>query len=197
MHQAEAAKISTTAPGSSVASAQASEKNARSPKGNSASAYNKRSCVVCRARKVRCDKLSPCSNCRRANIDCILPCTDRPPRWARRLDRVAGNVASQPLNSPNSEPAAAQVMERIRNLESLVKELNEQLKQANAAGSSGVNCPESLNPEPDAGHQSNIERRPRTGNTQDHFGRLVPLNGNQNRYVSSGFWSRISERYAG
>ncbi|CAK7209140.1 hypothetical protein SCUCBS95973_000350 [Sporothrix curviconia] len=44
-----------------------------------------RSCVTCRQRKVRCDKLSPCTNCRRADIPCVLPSTERPPRWARRL----------------------------------------------------------------------------------------------------------------
>ncbi|CAK7272042.1 hypothetical protein SEPCBS57363_004933 [Sporothrix epigloea] len=45
----------------------------------------RRSCVTCRQRKVRCDKLSPCSNCCRADIPCLLPSTERPPRWARRL----------------------------------------------------------------------------------------------------------------
>ncbi|KAK1837621.1 fungal specific transcription factor domain-containing protein, partial [Colletotrichum chrysophilum] len=36
-------------------------------------ALNPRSCVTCRRRKVRCDKQMPCSNCRRAVIQCIFP----------------------------------------------------------------------------------------------------------------------------
>ncbi len=50
-----------------------------------ASGAKLRSCVTCRQRKVRCDKLSPCSNCRRADIPCVLPSAERSPRWARRL----------------------------------------------------------------------------------------------------------------
>jgi hypothetical protein len=121
----------------------ASEKNATSlASGRSSSsapapapAPKLRSCVVCRTRKVRCDKLSPCSNCRRANI---APSTDRPPRWARRLERVANNAASNAQASKDTDAAAAQVMERLRNLESLVKELSGQLEQANAAASSAA-----------------------------------------------------------
>ncbi|KAH6976630.1 hypothetical protein EDB80DRAFT_739926 [Ilyonectria destructans] len=64
-----------------------------------------RSCVVCRSRKVRCDKLSPYSNCRRANIPCVVPSNDRPPRWARRLERVANNAAVE------SSPPDQAVME--------------------------------------------------------------------------------------
>jgi hypothetical protein len=48
-----------------------------------------RSCVTCRQRKVRCDKRAPCSNCRRADIACVFPSLDRPPRWARRIKEAA------------------------------------------------------------------------------------------------------------
>ncbi|KAK7749967.1 hypothetical protein SLS62_008076 [Diatrype stigma] len=117
----------------------------------SATAPRPRSCVTCRARKVRCDKASPCANCRRAGVDCVIPPPDnRPPRWARRLERVAhsaraaetaGNMETAPPNTTtttttNADLAAgggvAQAMERLRSLESLVKELSGQLEQARA-----------------------------------------------------------------
>jgi hypothetical protein len=172
-----------------LASVSAPEKVARLDTSGRNDAPKPRSCVVCRSRKVRCDKRAPCSNCRRANIACVFPPTDRPPRWARRLD-----------HSSLSDPKAAQadsvadgVMERLHNLESLVKELSSQLEQAKSAansaagGSSGVGSPESSTndrpPNSSAGDES----------VQNRFGRLVLQDKNQSRYVSSGFWSRVSD----
>ncbi|TVY14646.1 Bikaverin cluster transcription factor bik5 [Lachnellula arida] len=171
------------------------------PASASAPIPKKRSCVVCRSRKVRCDKLSPCSNCRRANIACVFPSTDRPPRWARRL--AASNPQQVPAVSQNPDPAATQVMERLRNLESLVKDLSGQLEVANAAaaansvagGSSGVNSPGSSSHDRDTGHQKEASPSTNTGNVglQKQFGRLVLQDANRSRYVNSGFWSRVND----
>ena len=175
-----------------------SRSNASEPK--SASTPKLRSCVVCRSRKVRCDKLSPCSNCRRANIACVFPSTDRPPRWARRLERATNNAT---LNAQASQggldPAAAQVMDRLRNLESLVKDLRGQLEQANVAASSaagsssGVNSPGSSSHDRDDDRQRDASPNLNAGNVQKQFGRLVFQDANRSRYVSSGFWSRVND----
>jgi hypothetical protein len=131
---------------------------------------------VCRTRKVRCDKQSPCSNCVRGKIACVFPSTDRPPRWARR--QAAAN-------------APPQLMERLQNLESLVKDLSSQLEQANAAassaagGSSGVNSPNSYGQDRAVDHQGDALQKP--------FGRLVLQDANRSRYVGSGFWSRVND----
>ncbi|PLB46398.1 hypothetical protein P170DRAFT_448304 [Aspergillus steynii IBT 23096] len=161
------------------------EKNTTSPASNPSSVPKLRSCVVCRARKVRCDKLSPCSNCRRANIACVVPSADRPPRWARRLD-VASNAASH------------EVMERVRTLENLVKQLRGQLAEANAAvvrsatGGSAVNSSGgSMHDHQDLSHQK-LE-----GDVHDQFGRLVLQDPDRSRYVSSGFWSRVNDEIDG
>ena len=108
-----------------------------------------RSCAICRSRKVRCDKLLPCSNCRRANIACVFPSADRPLRWARRLECLANNAgASNPPTQQVIDPGVDKVMDRLRNLESLVEKLRGQLVQARVeaassvdSGSSGVNSP--------------------------------------------------------
>jgi len=170
------------------------------PASASAPIPKKRSCVVCRSRKVRCDKLSPCSNCRRANIACVFPSTDRPPRWARRLAASNPQVSAV---SQTPDPAATQVMERLRNLESLVKDLSGQLEVANAAaaanstagGSSGVNSPGSSSYDRDTGHQKEASPSTNTENVrlQKQFGRLVLQDANRSRYVSSGFWSRVND----
>jgi len=81
-------------------------------------------------------------------------------------------------------------MQRLQNLESLVKELSGQLEQANAAagsaagGSSGVNSPSS-NQDRDTDPQMDPLQKP--------FGRLVLQDANRSRYVGSGFWSRVDD----
>ena len=204
MAQTPPVTISMTPAGSADASASLSEKNATLSTANtstlaSASKPKVRSCVVCRTRKVRCDRQSPCSNCRRANIACVFPSTDRPPRWARRLERITKEEASKPKKSQDPDPAAARVVERLRNLENLVKELSGQLEQANAAassvasGSSGVNSPESSGYDHDTAHQRDASPGTDTGPIRKQFGRLVLQDANRSRYVSSGFWSRVDD----
>ncbi|CAM1507767.1 Fc.00g046150.m01.CDS01 [Cosmosporella sp. VM-42] len=188
-------------PPSAVAtgSASVSEKNATA----SASAMKQRSCVVCRSRKVRCDKQTPCSNCRRANIECVVPSNDRPPKWARRLERITNNAASPAKVPEEPGPGVGQVMERLRNLEGLVKELSSQLEQANAAassaagGSSGLNSPGNSSQERDADHQTGTTSTASTTGMQKHFGRLVLKDSSRSRYVGSGFWSRVSDELDG
>jgi hypothetical protein len=174
------------------------EKDARSdPSGRNTTSLKPRSCIVCRSRKVRCDKRAPCSNCRRANSACVLPPTDRPPRWARRLDRLNGAVSNLHA-SQEAEPVAEDAMERLHNLESLVQELRVQLEQAKLAtnsaaeGSSGVGSPENSAHD----RQSNVSSIS-TANVQNKFGRMVLQGSNRSRYVSSGFWSRVNDEVCG
>lgn len=193
-----------------ASSASASEKHASSttasPAPTSVSALNPkvRSCVVCRRRKVRCDKVSPCSNCRRANIACVYPVDDRPPRWARRLERLTNETTASTTAKPSTDPdsQAAQVMERLRSLEALVKELNSQLEQANTASTSsevgGPGSASSASSPPIVGSQhrsvdGNMDTSSTVSaaNVQNQFGRLVLKDANRSRYVSSGFWSRV------
>lgn len=209
-HATSAGAAVTRTPASASASASVSAPNSRL-----------RSCLICRRRKVRCDKASPCSNCRRANVACVVPSDDRPPRWARRLDRLthtahvsdaaaeataARQLPQQGAEHAAADPQAAVVMERLRNLEGLVRELGDQLEQANAAASSadggsasrvpsvgnspGVgNAAGSHNRDADRGTRSSPAARG-TG-VQGQSGRMVLKDANRSRYVSSGFWTRV------
>ncbi|KAJ5396453.1 hypothetical protein N7509_004566 [Penicillium cosmopolitanum] len=181
---------SSSAPASVLASGSAleAEKHARvagegEASSSSPRAPKPRSCVTCRTRKVRCDKKSPCSNCRRANISCVLPSTDRQPRWARRLQQ-----------GPSGD-----VMNRLRSLENLVKHLSSQLDEAHAAasasagGSPGVNFSGS-----GSGHEADANNRigslsAKPGKMDTQFGRLVVEDPNRSHYVGSGFWSRVND----
>ncbi|KAF4990233.1 hypothetical protein FGRMN_8593 [Fusarium graminum] len=172
------------------ASALAPEKNARGT-----STAKIRSCVVCRKRKVRCDKLSPCTNCRRADIPCVVPSNDRPPRWARRLERIANDGqggTGEGVDNPGNE----QVMDRLRTLETLVKELSGQLEVANAAASRGGST-EAISPPEDARDAASPSSTSTASDVQKHFGRMVLKDKNRGRYIASGFWSRISDELDG
>lgn len=167
-------------------SASEAEKHASLDTSGSNENSKPRSCVVCRSRKVRCDKRAPCSNCRRAKIACIFPPTDRPPRWARRLDRSAPNPT-------RVDPIADGVMERLHKLETLVKDLSSQLERTNSAatsatgGSSGVGSPEHST------HDRSQKPLASNENVQSRFGRLVLQDSTKSRYVSSGFWSQVND----
>ena len=187
-------------------SALGSEKNANSsasaqtPSLAPTPAPKLRSCIVCRTRKVRCDKQSPCSKCRHANIACVFPSTDRPPRWARDLKRLNNNtIASNALAPQDADPGIGKVIDRLRNLESLVKDLSGQLEQAHAAASSvggdssGANSPGGSTQNRDAEHQRNPSSVMNTSSVQKQFGRLVSQDASHSRYVSSGFWSRVND----
>lgn len=179
------ATVSVSSPTVAGASASSAEKSARSPgvKGEPSASTpgagrttKPRSCVVCRSRKVRCDKQSPCSNCRRAKIACILPSKDRPPRWARRL----------------VQPAPEDVMERIRTLENLVKDLSGQLEEANARVNS-VGVSSAAQSPGSSTHDATGTSSTYSDNVQKQFGRLVLRDANQSRYIGSGFWSRVTD----
>lgn len=146
------------------ASASASEKHANINNNT----QKPRSCVTCRRRKVRCDKFAPCSNCRRANIACVVPSTvDLPPRWARRLDH-------DHLLLPPRAGHGSQAMQRLSTLEGLVRDLSAQLEHANANA---------------ADHST----RDATSARKDVGSLFVrDANASTSRYVSSGFWSRIN-----
>jgi hypothetical protein len=155
-----------------------------------------RSCTVCRNRRVRCDKQSPCSNCRRAGVACTFPSSDRPPRWARRFER-AKDVAS---NGPalHTDPDVDNVEDRIRNLEQVVQELRSQLELGHVGHRSETGSTSETGP---AGVNNDNHRDAQRGSlldndasgVQKHFGRLVLQDAGQGRYVSNGFWSEVQD----
>jgi hypothetical protein len=106
----------------------------------------------------------------------VYPSAERAPRWARRFEE-SGSVTAQ----QHVDPRALNVGEKLRNLESLIKELREQLDTTQETNSSsGVPSP----PETDD--------TPGTG-LQKQFGRLVLQDASRSRYISSGFWSEVND----
>lgn len=189
---------STSLAASSAAASVSSERNARTARA-AETAPKPRSCVTCRSRKVRCDKKSPCSNCRRAQIACVLPSDDKPPRWARRLERLNAGAAASSTTTATGPPdaGASQVMNRLQNLENLVKNLSAELQQARSTRDASMNSsvsPSSMQNWPHEAPQTSSPAS--TGSNpqaKSQAGRLIPGSSGQSQYVSSGFWSRISD----
>ena len=84
-----------------------------------------RTCVTCRRRKVKCDKLSPCSNCVRGHLACSFPLPVRAPRKPPRKG-VAAAVS----------PEHKALVERLRALEGVVQNLSGADKPQGVAGAS-------------------------------------------------------------
>ncbi|KAK7227182.1 hypothetical protein V2G26_015185 [Clonostachys chloroleuca] len=77
------------------------------------------SCVTCRRRKVRCDRVDPtCKNCMRNGIECHYPVTGRLPR--RRLAKD---------DSGNRAQRQDELISRLRRLEAVVTEMSAQVEE--------------------------------------------------------------------
>ncbi len=168
---------------------------------------------------MRCDKRSPCSNCRRADIACVFPSTNRPPRWARRLraglgeqqpgrppppplpppgQAVTGVVADPPASATGAIDAGL-VLERLRNLESLVRQLTggalassgDELQNGGLPGATAVDAVAAVNA--DRPTSNSTASDPPSSHVHEQFGRMVLDDASRSRYVSSGFWSRVND----
>ncbi|KAK7423570.1 hypothetical protein QQX98_001028 [Neonectria punicea] len=83
------------------------------------------SCVICRRRKVKCDRRDPCSNCVRAGIECHFPVTGRIPRRNRDTSTWRSPAQRQ-----------SELLGRLRRLEAVVTELTAQVEDGPSKPSS-------------------------------------------------------------
>ena len=137
----------------------------------------KLSCVACRQKKIKCDRNQPCQHCSRAGVKCV-PQTRA--KVTRRLKK----------------PADTQVLERLKQLESIVSRLE------------GDNSSSSQSP-PDPSPQHTQTGPSSTSSIADTFGpesfadgqqppqppvgegRLVVKDG-KTTYVTGGFWANLT-----
>ena len=176
---------------------------------------NPRSCVTCRKRKVRCDKTEPCTNCRKAGIECIFPSPGRAPRRSKK-------------------PPDAELLARLKRLEGVVQKLGkgpdgedlspesggdkspEASKETSSTGGENSTARHNSQSEPVANHEGVTHGRNantfcsiEAGNNSSpadklerfkqfspyksqESGRLVVGEG-RSRYVSNSFWAGLTE----
>ncbi|KAK8166548.1 fungal-specific transcription factor domain-containing protein [Phyllosticta citrichinensis] len=157
------------------------------------SGLNPRSCVTCRRRKVKCDKKHPCTNCTKARIDCIFPAPGRAPRKPRK-------------------PADAELLDRLKKLEGVVKTLggvpsiSETEGPTQEAEKAESQQAQDQEPEPEPREEENVSQEfcsrgavpgrylppenSALAGLETRFGRLVVDEG-KSRYINSSFWANL------
>ena len=181
---------------------------------------NPRSCIICRKRKVRCDKTMPCTNCRRAQIACVFPAPGR----ARRQPRLRDPNAPP---KPSTSQRETELIKRLRKLEGVVNELSSQVEtkgstggsrsfsaEAEANGDTGgtnqynsgssvgnVDSPRMLQGVAAVREAAEEAKRKTEGHDpsgiQKQLGRLVLHDGGKtSRYINRGYWSKLNDEVA-
>ncbi|KAI1824002.1 hypothetical protein F4861DRAFT_508042 [Xylaria intraflava] len=137
-----------------------------------------RSCVLCRQRKVKCDRLQPCSNCLKVGADCVHP-------------PGAGRAAKRPRQVVDGK-----ILNRLAQLETTIKRLQQQSKGREADS----------HPAPGSTPQHAPPTRPQTRDSRGFLvsntgqgatelpgvGRLV-VEESQSLYVSNIIWADLTE----
>lgn len=128
------------------------------------------SCTNCRKRKVKCNKLSPCSACERSCLSCVFPNRARLPRG-----RTGGSKAT------NNE-----LLRRLSKLEELLEnaqknENNEPIKPATTYNSRGT-----------SGSTPNIESGAADGAASQHV-----TNEALDKYIGTNFWKSLIHEVGG
>lgn len=139
------------------------------------------SCLRCANRKVRCDRIVPCSNCIKHDVGCEFP----QPRTEKRQRRKVVDVSSS--SSPSSSSSSSSLSSN--RLRARLGRYQEMLKDL------GVDV-ESI---PDSAHGTVVSApmrdtpaRHRTVDDSAARGRLF-VNENGSRYIEGNLWTRIGE----
>ncbi|RWA14308.1 hypothetical protein EKO27_g779 [Xylaria grammica] len=136
-----------------------------------------RSCVLCRQRKVKCDRRQPCSNCIRAGANCVHP-------------PGAGRAAKRP------RPAVdAKVLDRLSQLETTIRRLQQQAKGREADSRIASEFIPQHAPWADSQareRKSLLDEANQETETIPELGRLV-IEESQSRYVSNVMWADLTE----
>jgi hypothetical protein len=137
------------------------------------------SCTACRVRKVRCDRVHPCSHCTRAGVDCVFPSR-------KRMER--------PRKSKNSE-----LLNRISRLESIVSKVDlEALKEMDMSdqgspAASVIHQPQDVAPSLSE-HTQSLSTAPQTAEAE---ATTSQEGDHPSKYMSGEFWSNLCNEVEG
>jgi hypothetical protein len=126
----------------------------------------KLSCVSCRQRKVKCDKIRPCGPCRRSDIDCVFPSRARNTR--RQLE---------------AQPRDSELLQRISRLEDMLERAIADKRLNGVLKSTRKGPPFPM----DAAPSANVQ----TSGSSDQGTIADPAL--SNRYLAGDFWVSLSD----
>lgn len=136
-----------------------------------------RSCTLCRQRKVKCDRQQPCSCCIRSRFECTYPFGP-------------GRAPKRPRNTSTLN---AQVMDKLRSLEQVIKRLTSEREAAFGGYGAPTGGPVG------ASTVMQVREKPRAGSellkadtsVEQQFGRLI-VQDTRSHYISSILWANLA-----
>lgn len=146
----------------------------------------RKACIVCRDRKVKCDKQSPCSNCQKLLLDCVYPSpfrpTSRPPK-----EKVA---------EKSSKETEQELLERIKKLEGAVQDLsglrNEVLRSRKRRKDTNLEDGDTERDQSYADEEHGHSKADIVSGIDREVGRLIVEDG-KSRYINGGFWTSLEQ----
>ncbi|KAI0193256.1 fungal-specific transcription factor domain-containing protein [Xylaria flabelliformis] len=157
-----------TAAGTPATPADDTDTTANSMSAQSSQPAHLRSCVLCRQRKVKCDRRQPCSNCLRAGANCVHP-------------PGAGRAAKRPRQAVDTK-----VLDRLSQLETTIRRLQQQAKDRDAEPQMSAECVEAQT------RGIPVDDVIQGAEAATELGRLV-VEESQSRYVSNVIWADLTE----
>lgn len=154
---------------------------ARAPR-KSQPASQSLSCKSCRRRKVRCNRQSPCDKCIQSGLDCVFPGARKPRR-------------------PADGPPYSELIARLRRLEGLIQQFDEEKHDKDNNSSSAASYPSNIH-----GVATDIEESygdselsPKVSlcgsdarqNLENEFGGATGVEGQGSRYVPDKVWASL------
>ncbi|KAK9447044.1 fungal-specific transcription factor domain-containing protein [Limtongia smithiae] len=130
-------------------------------------------CVICQQRKVKCNRLSPCSNCLKANASCVYT-TPKPPKRRRKANE------------------AMDLLEKLRRYEAAFKNLTTEKGVENEDSATTTGGRESDAPSEEGMKSKGVHIAP--ANETDGHGRLV-IDRTKTKYFDSYTWADFADYY--
>lgn len=138
---------------------------------------NPYSCLSCRRKKKKCDRVYPCINCRKAGADCLF-------------------VPRRPSTRPKTTQG---MLERLQHLEGVISHLRENYVQGASQPSSentkvhtNTNIEEADTAPRSDSTNSKIAKHDAVAELGTELGRLAVGDG-RSRYINSSFWASLDE----
>lgn len=157
------------------------------------------SCLQCKHRKVKCDRIDPCGNCEKAGAECIYRTPPPPKRKKRKhqqdealdIGSTTGNEDTEtPLYATNSTSEREhELLEKIRKYEGILKDLG-------ALKRSTVHSPDKRT------HYTLSDRSRHTAQQTDYspelvtpgVGKLIAEHG-RSRYLENTLWTSVTDEF--
>ena len=149
-----------------------------------------KACLVCRTRKVKCDRKFPCGTCKRWNIaDCVYPNPIRvSPRPKKSDSRSTGKIG---------DGSETSLLERVRQLELIVLNLGGSIPVDDSMADMTMQTTKQAKPHEDHREDSVARQASKVGHddithVEKGLGKLVVKDA-KSRYLSEGFWVNVDQ----